>query len=120
MVAGRSSFSGQPSSATRLARWLSRPNESVRLRLAIFHRVVPGPGGRATVNKFLNHACEIPSRQYDGGQHAMDNLPTWAVWIAAPAVGVALGLAILWALRIARLLYGLLSPRPSVASEPQI
>jgi hypothetical protein len=50
----------------------------------------------------------------------MDNLPTWAVWIAAPAVGVALGLAILWALRIARLLYGLLSPRPRVASEPQM
>ena len=41
----------------------------------------------------------------------MDNLPAWAVWIAALAVGVAPGLAILRAPRIARLFYRLLWAR---------
>jgi hypothetical protein len=49
----------------------------------------------------------------------MDNLPTWAFWIAAGAVGVAQGLAILCAPAIGRLLHRLLWPRPEVTPEPE-
>jgi hypothetical protein len=49
----------------------------------------------------------------------MDNLPTWAVWIGAAAVGVAPGLAILLTPRIAQLLIRLLSPRREVAPKPK-
>jgi hypothetical protein len=45
----------------------------------------------------------------------VDNLPTWAVWIAAGAVGLTPGLAILCALMIARLRYRLLWPRLDLA-----
>jgi hypothetical protein len=41
----------------------------------------------------------------------MDNLPIWVIWIAALAVGLAPGLAILCAPMIARLRYRLLWPR---------
>ena len=49
----------------------------------------------------------------------MNNLPTWAVWIGAAAVGVAPGLAILLAPRIARLFNRLLLPRPEVPPKPE-
>jgi hypothetical protein len=70
-------------------------------------------------NNFLSHACEIPSGEYVGGQYAMDNLPSWGVWIAAAAVGVAPGLAILSAPTIGRLLYRLLWPRSEVLPDPE-
>jgi hypothetical protein len=47
----------------------------------------------------------------------MDNLLTWAVWIAAAAVGAAPGVAIFRAPTIARLLRRLLSARPVVAPK---
>jgi hypothetical protein len=40
----------------------------------------------------------------------MDNLPIWAVWIAAVAVGLAPGLAMLCAPMIARLIHRVASP----------
>jgi hypothetical protein len=49
----------------------------------------------------------------------MDNLPTLAVTIAAVAVGVSPGLAILSAGSIARLLHRVLWPRPEVARKPE-
>jgi hypothetical protein len=49
----------------------------------------------------------------------MDNLPTWAVWIAAVAVGISPGLAILSTPTIARLLHRFLWPRPEVAPKPE-
>ena len=55
---------------------------------------------------------------FDGGLHAMDNLPVWAVWIAAVAVGVTPGLAILSAPMIARVIYRVASPRREVATKP--
>jgi hypothetical protein len=48
----------------------------------------------------------------------MDNLPTWAVWIAAGAVGVAPGLAILCAPAIARLIHRVASPPREVTPKP--
>jgi hypothetical protein len=48
----------------------------------------------------------------------MDNLPTWVVTIAAVAVGVSPGLAILSAGLIARVFYRVLGPRPEIAPEP--
>ena len=45
----------------------------------------------------------------------MDNLPSWAVTIAAIAVGISPGLAILSAGSIAPLLYRVLGPRPKRA-----
>jgi hypothetical protein len=45
----------------------------------------------------------------------MDNLPSWAASIAALAVGLSLGLAILSTRPIARLLHRLLWPRPETA-----
>jgi hypothetical protein len=49
----------------------------------------------------------------------MDNLPAWAVWIAAGAVGVAPGLAILSAPMIARIIHRVLSPRRGMTPKPQ-
>jgi len=48
----------------------------------------------------------------------MDILPTWVAAIAAVAVGVSPGLAILSAGMIARLLHRALSLRPEAAAEP--
>jgi hypothetical protein len=48
----------------------------------------------------------------------MDNLPLWVVTIAAAAVGLSPGLAILSARRIAQLINRALLPRPEVAPEP--
>jgi hypothetical protein len=56
--------------------------------------------------------------QFDGGLHTMDNLPCWAVWIAATVVGLAPGLAILSAPMIARLIHRVLSLRRGVAPKP--
>ena len=53
------------------------------------------------------------------GDERMDNLPTWAVTIAATAVGLMQGLAILSARSIARLIYHMLGPRPEVMREPE-
>jgi hypothetical protein len=47
----------------------------------------------------------------------MDNLPTWAVEVAAVAVGLSPGLAILSARSIARLLHLALRPWPEVAAD---
>jgi hypothetical protein len=49
----------------------------------------------------------------------MDNLPIWAAWIAAVAVGISPGLAILSAPAIARLLRRLLRLRPEVPPKPE-
>jgi hypothetical protein len=53
--------------------------------------------------------------QFDGKQHAMDNLPIWALWPITVAVGISPGLAILSARPIARLLHRALWPRPETA-----
>jgi hypothetical protein len=47
----------------------------------------------------------------------MEHLPTWVVTIAAVAVGISPGLAILLAGSIARLLYRVLGPRSEVAPK---
>ena len=75
------------------------------------------PPPAAPVNKFASNACEIPSAQYDGGQHAMDNLPSWALWIITAAVGISPELTILSTPKIARLLHRLLFPRSKVAPK---
>jgi hypothetical protein len=49
----------------------------------------------------------------------MDNLSDWVVTIAAVAVGLMPGLAILSARSIARLIYHMLGPRPEVMREPE-
>jgi len=48
----------------------------------------------------------------------MDNLPNWAVWIAATVIGLTPGLAILAAPMIARLIHRVTSPRREVAPKP--
>jgi hypothetical protein len=48
----------------------------------------------------------------------MNDLPPWVSTIAAVAVGLVPGLAILSARSIARLIYHLLGPRPEVMREP--
>ena len=53
----------------------------------------------APINKFVSNACKISWGQYDGGQHAMDNLSDWAVSIATMVAGIAQVLAILCAPR---------------------
>jgi hypothetical protein len=47
----------------------------------------------------------------------MNDLPPWVVTIAAVAVGLMPGLAILSARSIARLIYHMLEPRPEVADR---
>jgi hypothetical protein len=69
--------------------------------------------------QILKQGVRDPVDEYDGGQHAMDNPPTWAVWIGVAALGLAPGLAILLAPRIARLLLRLLSPCREVAPKPK-
>ena len=49
----------------------------------------------------------------------MNDLPPWAVTIAAIAVGLVPGLAILSARPIARLIYHVLGPRIEVMREPE-
>jgi hypothetical protein len=49
----------------------------------------------------------------------MDGLPTWVVTIAAVAVGLSPGHAILSARSIARLIWHMIGPRPEVAPEPR-
>ena len=49
----------------------------------------------------------------------MDNLSDWVATIAAVAVGLMPGLAILSARSIARLIYHMLGPRPEVMREPE-
>jgi hypothetical protein len=48
----------------------------------------------------------------------MHNLPIWTVWIAATAVGLTPGLAILCAPVIAGLIHRVASPRREVAPKP--
>jgi hypothetical protein len=48
----------------------------------------------------------------------MDNLPIWVIWIAALAVGLAPGLAILSAPMIAQLIDRVVSPRRGVEPKP--
>jgi hypothetical protein len=48
----------------------------------------------------------------------MDNFPSWAFWIAAMAVALAPGLAILCAPMIARLIHRVASPRREVTPKP--
>jgi hypothetical protein len=50
----------------------------------------------------------------------MDNLPTWAVEVAAVAVGLSPGLAILSARSIARLLHLALRSWPKVPANPRL
>ena len=50
----------------------------------------------------------------------MDNLPTWAVTIAAVGVGLVPGLSILSTRPIDRLLHRLSSPHPKMAPKPRL
>jgi hypothetical protein len=56
--------------------------------------------------------------QYDGDMAAMNALAPWVVTIAAVAVGLSPGLALLSARSIARLIYHMFGPRPEVMREP--
>ena len=49
----------------------------------------------------------------DAGQHALDNLPTWAIWITTAAVGIHPRAGDPFDAPIARLLRRLLWPRPA-------
>jgi hypothetical protein len=48
----------------------------------------------------------------------MDNLPTWVVTIAAVAVGLSPGLALLLTRPIVRLLHRVLSSRAKIVDQP--
>jgi len=82
-----------------------------RDRPAVFRGV-----GEGAANNSLSNACEHRSVRL--GQGAMDNLSDWVATIAAVAVGLMPGLAILSARSIARLIYHTLGPRPEVMREP--
>src|SRR5262249_28737211 len=57
--------------------------------------------------------------QRDGGQHAMDNLPSWVSWIMTIAVVISQGIAFLSVRPLARLLRWLLWPRPEAVPKPE-
>ena len=73
----------------------------------------PGRACQYFVKQSVRSLVEVSTT---GG--VLDILPTWVVTIAAVAVGVIPGLAILSTGSIARLLHRALSPRPAVASRP--
>ena len=71
--------------------------------------------GAGTCKRFIKHcAPNLVRCQCDGGQDAMENLPPWAVTIAAVAVGLSPGLALLSVRPIIRLFCRASWPRPEV------